>query len=534
MTPTDEQQAAIEATKHSATSLLLEAYAGCAKTTTLCLMAREVKVPALALAFNVSIKKELAARFPGNFSVQTMNGLGMSSLMRASPGTNFVVDQYGKKLGRIINEVAREFKTELDGDQWLLAKNLVTKIMGLGLVPGDLGDSPLVPDTSDVWSFACDDLWIEAEDQEFYIDLAREVIRRNIEEAFAGRISFQDQIYVSTCIRGRFPKFPVLFVDEAQDLDPLNHAMLTKALRPDGRIIASGDARQAIYGFRGADSDSIGKIKALRREWIELPLTMTFRCPKAVVARQQGHAPGFRAAPDAPDGRFLSLPTGSRVTPLPGPGFGSSIDALDPADDLWSWAEITRLAPSGEIAVLCRNNAPLLKLAFKLLRRRVSIMMAGRDIGQGLISLSKKIFPSEQTDKASMASLLDEWETSERSAALINKQEEKLDGIEDRAESLRAVLSYEDVATASDLRREIRFLFSREAGGVVLSSIHRAKGLEWDTVLLLDPWRIPSKYAKELAKQGDDRALRQEQNLRYVAETRTKRVLIHASLDKFL
>ena len=68
---------------------------------------------------------------------------------------------------------------------------------------------------------------------------------------------------------------------------------------------------------------------------------------------------------------------------------------------------------------------------------------------------------------------------------------------------------------------------------LVLSTIHSAKGLEWDLVLHLDPWRVPSKYARKAAALGDATALAQEWNLKYVCETRTRHTLIEADLADF-
>jgi hypothetical protein len=200
----------------------------------------------------------------------------------------------------------------------------------------------------------------------------------------------------------------------------------------------------------------------------------------------------------------------------------------------WHWSDVDKLTPHGASqAVLCRNNAPLIRLAFKLLRKRVSINVLGRDIGAGLVALTRQLFADDHTPSLAMANTITEWFEREKSLAIANGQEEKVDALEDKAESLRAILSFPEVENAGDLRREIRHLFSQEGGKVTLSSIHKAKGLEWDVVLLLDPWRMPSKSAREAALRGDDTDLQQEFNLKYVAETRTKNVLIHADIDDF-
>jgi superfamily I DNA/RNA helicase len=71
----------------------------------------------------------------------------------------------------------------------------------------------------------------------------------NIEQAFRGIIDFDDQIYMPTLFGGSWPQFPLVMIDEAQDLSPINHAMLSKLVKH--RLIAVGDPYQSIYGFRG-------------------------------------------------------------------------------------------------------------------------------------------------------------------------------------------------------------------------------------------------------------------------------------------
>lgn len=518
MTPTEEQEAARSATAQTRQSLMLDSFAGVGKTTTLALMAPGIKVPALALAFNKSIKEELGKRFPSNFKVQSMNGLGYAALIRAHPEiNNWVLDD--KKVGKLLKSVAKERGDQLDQDSWAGARGLVIKAQMAGLVPDDMG-SPLTIDTPEIWKLFAGELFIPDDEQQRIIEIAREVLIQSNILASRGVVSFDDQVYYSVCVQGKFPLYPVLFADEAQDLSPLNHAMISKSMRPDGRLIVAGDQRQSIYQFRGADSDSIAKLKALRGDWQILPLSTTFRCPKVVVRRQQGHAPGYKAAEGNAEGLFqrLGLPTDEGL--LPG----------------WGWEDVMqRLIPGGRPAVLCRNNAPLLALAFKLLRRRISITMTGRDIGSGLVTLSKRLFPEDSESADRMNGILDEWELTEVSKASIMNDEAHISAVQDRAESLRAVLSFGEVRDAKELRKAITLLFAQEQGMVTLSTIHRAKGMEWDLVLHLDPWRIPSKRAREEAEQtGDERVLRQEYNLKYVCETRTKHTLLTANLKEFV
>lgn len=515
--PTDEQIAVRDAARGKQ-SLMIRAYAGTGKTTTLEFAGKEIKAPALALAFNVSIKKELERRFAPNFTVKTLNGLGYGALMRAMPGTTFQPPD-GRKIGKLVSHVAKDEKIDLMSEAWDGVKSLVMLAMNNGLVPRDEG-RPLIEDNETNWLAMMEREGILPDDYSFFKNLAYKVLEASNRLTEQGIISFDDQVYYSVCVRGQFPKFPVMVVDEAQDLSPLNHAMLELSKRDDGRLIVVGDPKQAIYAFRGADSQSMARLRRLKpeSEWTDLALTLTFRCPKLVVDRQQSHAPGFRAHASNAPGRLVK------------PG---ELDLMSGLHQ-WNWTDVLRHAGADRVAVLCRNNAPLIGLAFKLLRSRVSVQMAGRDIGKGLIAVSKKVLPEDETSRDEALGLVLAWEESEVSAAEALDKPELADQARDRAESLRAVLSFAEVKNAGQLRSTLKSLFDREDGQVLLSTIHRAKGLEWNAVLHLDPWRLPSKWAREAARAGNPIGLDQENNLKYVCETRTRDLLMEADLEGFV
>ena len=74
-----------------------------------------------------------------------------------------------------------------------------------------------------------------------------------------------------------------LFVDEAQDLNPLQHAML-EALRA-GRLdlCLVGDPRQAIYGWNGADPTTLAEVEVRYPGVTVVALTSNYRCSPQVV-----------------------------------------------------------------------------------------------------------------------------------------------------------------------------------------------------------------------------------------------------------
>ena len=86
----------------------------------------------------------------------------------------------------------------------------------------------------------------------------------------------------------------------------------------------------------------------------------------------------------------------------------------------------------------------------------------------------------------------------------------------------------EEVESVKELRKLIEGIFSDDINGIILSTIHKAKGLENDRVFFLCPELIPSRFATM------DWQFEQEQNLKYVAITRAKKELIYVHSKEFL
>lgn len=497
MTPTPQQAAIIEAVTQTDKPIVVVANAGTGKTTLLTMIAEAMPATTslLGLAFNVKIKKELENRFPEWAVIKTMNGLGHSAFGK-SIGKRLILDE--KKIGRLVTATCRESGFAADSDQWSAIRWAVSQAMLAGLIPDKYSSfKGLVPDDEATWLAIGEPMAMDRP----LLSLARSALTRSIAESFAGTICFDDQIYMSALFNGVFPRFANVLVDEAQDLSPLNHIMLRKTAGPDGRLIVVGDPCQSIYAFRGADHESMAKIRSMRPEWIELPLSVTFRCPRTIVERQWSHVPDYRAHESNAEGSFA-------VAGKP-------------------WSLATLGLNGSPVTILCRNNAPLVTLAFKLIRDRIGCSMIGRDIGKGLKALAKKLVKPEDGPEA-MANAIKEWRDSQSSLARAKDDDAKLDKITDQADSLMAILDGSGAKSGQSLLEEIEILFSKEGTQVTLSTGHRAKGLEWETIIHLDPWRIPSKWASKTPA-----ALRQEMNLRYVIETRAKRSLIEANAEEY-
>lgn len=312
-------------------------------------------------------------------------------------------------------------------------------------------------------------------------------------------IDFDDMMFAPLYHRAAFFQNDWVLIDEAQDTNTTRRLMAREMLRDGGRLIAVGDPRQAIYGFTGADANSLDLI-AQEFGCITLPLTVTYRCPKSVVRHAQRWVKHIEAAPEAPEGLVRTM----------------DVDEFD------------KLVPEPTDAILCRNTKPLIQLALGYLRKRVAAHVEGRDIGASLLSLVRK-WKRVRTVQ-DLVEHLEEY-LSHEVLRLMNKgQEGKIPALQDKIGSLFAIMDTlnldDDVEEVVTL---INSIFKDTEGkplqSITLSTVHKAKGREWDRVYLYGRnVYMPSPFAK----QGWQ--LEQENNLIYVAVTRAKAELIEVRL----
>lgn len=308
-------------------------------------------------------------------------------------------------------------------------------------------------------------------------------------------IDFDDMVYLPVFHKVRFWGYKWIFVDEAQDTNPARRALVRALLAPGGRVVAVGDRHQAIYGFTGADADSLDLI---RKDFnaCELPLTTTYRCPKSVVSFAQQWVSHIEAHESAPD------------------GIVRQIEGVD----LLKQNNLTK-----GTAILCRNTKPLVRLAFWLIRNRIPCRVEGRDIGVSLVKLATRWSRTKTLDELDHA--LDEYLDREKTKLLAKKEELKAQAVEDRVDTLRVIIEdcqSQGKDSVEAVVEEIEKLFGDDIKNLlVLSTIHKSKGREWKTVYWLDrAGTLPSKYARQ------DWQIEQERNLMYVAATRAISELI--------
>ena len=527
-TPSKYQQAIFDFIQTGKGNAVVEAVAGSGKTTTI-LQALKF-IPAnqsvTFLAFNKDIadklKRDIAELGVTNADARTLNSLGLRAWTKFKGVNKCNVE--GKKLD-LIGRTHRDFlqaryhqsvdsahqeefvyvRTHLMGIIGLARKAKVNGIAPTG-VPGVQG---LVADTVENWEAIIDHYGIEFVEGSHTNDgiairAAQAILKKSVLDH--DTIDFDDMFYLPLLYNATFPKSDWIFIDEAQDVSDIQRELLARAMGPKTRLVAVGDPCQSIYGFRGANPESLNNIT---RDFnaTTLPLSISYRCSKAVVEYAQGIVSHILPNENAPQGSVTDLKDKFSLK-----GFRQ--------DDM----------------ILCRNNAPLVNLAYDLIGEKIPCLLKGRDIGQGLIKLIDKL---EASTVKGLLTKLDAWEHNETARMLKKDADADLTPVQDKADSIRVFAKGSSAKTVAALKAEITAMFKLSPNAwenenrpdegradiLTLSSIHKAKGLEAPRVFILNYSLMPSKYAKKPWQ------VTQETNLQYVAVTRAKKDLVFIDRD---
>lgn len=410
----------------------------------------------LMVAFNKSIADELKQRAPSYVDVMTLHSLGFRAIKQSFGNVILENDKCRSIVASIIGD---------DRDLWELNQSLCKCI---SLCKSFLYDTPKRIEE------IIDNFGIETFDLEREKFIEHTIKALGLCKASKMVIDFDDMIWFPFVYRLNVGKFDVVFVDEAQDLNAAQIAMVLSAIKPEGRAIAVGDPAQSIYQFCGADSEAIpnfiNKLKAKT-----LPLSVTYRCPKKIVKLAQEIVPDIEAHESAADGMVFDLDT----------------------------ADLLKKVKPGDF-VLSRTNAPLIKYCLALLKSGVPANIQGRDVGANLIYFIKK---SKAKTVNGFIQYVNDWRDQEVERLMANKRDTTT--AIDKAECLLNLC--EGTLTLADLKETIEKLFNDtdDSAKVIFSTTHKAKGLERDRVFILaDTYR---------RLNGGEEA-----NLWYVAVTRSK------------
>ena len=482
--PTPEQERIVTAVRRGIGRLMVVARAGAAKTTTLTWCAREIRSGGIALAFNRGIAREMAQALPRRFRASTLNAQGMRVLTRN--GTRpWTIE--ATKIPRLLAEAASNAREADRGRLWARYDEMLSHLRRAqceGWLPDKRARAPWdsLPGIDDQTMRASVQWEATPLELATMTRVGRESWRLAVEE---GCIDLTDQLLLPAACDLDVRHERAVLIDEAQDLSRVDHALTMKMIGSSTQVIAVGDPFQAIYGFRGAMEGSMQTLKRMHRLRTGR-LSTTFRCATEIVReaiKREPRVHDLRARDGAPRGEVRDA------------------GVVDPLT-----------LPAG-VTVLCRNNAPLVKLCIARIDAGHPVLMRNTATLRAARETLRHIENQGHTERGQAIAAIDQWEEE---ALIEARTEGRRRAIADQAETLKALLRNGKASVADALRTVDRTLSpDHDPAAVQLSTIHGAKGLEWPEVWWLD---------QQLCKPDEEP---QDAHLIYVAITRAKERLVY-------
>jgi len=312
-------------------------------------------------------------------------------------------------------------------------------------------------------------------------------------------IDYTDMVWLPNTLHldSKFYKYDWIIVDECQDLNMVEKDMLFTCRRMGTRMLFFGDKAQAIYSFSGADSEAFDKLRELEGT-IQLPLSISYRCPKNIVEYVHYLVP------------TIEYDKKNKIK-------GEIIENANLSD-----------VKDGDM-ILCRNNAPLAKIYIELLRNGVKTKILGKDYSANLSKTIKNTKEELLNVDLSMQGVFsklydifyDLVETTMHKQNITKEEALTSSSIIAKLDEIKVLeILSEGLTTSKELQERIKDIFTdNKESGIILSTIHKSKGLESPNVYIACKSLMPSKTAKQPWE------IEQENNLIYVAYTRTKNKL---------
>lgn len=474
--PTPEQAEAIAA-YGDGTDAVLQAGAGCGKSSTLKMIAKsDPRASMLYVAYNKSIATDAQRGFPGNASCSTAHGLAFRAVGK----------EYAHRL-------SGPRQTAHAAAQLLGVSHLVGP--GVPRLTADLGDVVAMP-SKRIMRYALETItnWCYSADPEI---AARHIPRKpNLKKAATvqqlaelvlpvaraawrdlqkldGVLKFAHDHYLKMWQLGG-PRLDadVVLLDEAQDTNDVLAAVV-QAQEHAQRIVV-GDSAQQIYEWRGAN-DALAKFAAGGAQ--ELTLSQSFRFGPAIA--------------EAANAWLYVIGTSLRLK-----GFEQARSEL--------------AALSDPDAVLCRTNAGAMEVVMHCLDQgvRVALVGGGSEMKR-LAEAATALQAGRDTDHPELCGF-PSWDAVRQYA------EEEADGAD-----LRVLVRLVDNHGPAAVVAATEQLVAEDQAALVVSTAHRSKGREWPKVRIHNDFREPSADPVT----GLVTIRREEARLAYVAVTRAREVL---------
>ena len=353
---------------------------------------------------------------------------------------------------------------------------------------------------------------------------------RNYERAKQqrNRIDFEDMLTLAVELYESDPqaiglvqtRYAWFSVDEYQDTNRLQEDLVRLWMGDRRDLCVVGDPDQTIYSFTGASSEYLATFADRYADAHVVRLSQNYRSTPQVLSLANRLIPGRElraAATDGPMPELIPHADGDRE-------LAAVVGAIR--------QQLANGVDATEIAILVRTNAQLVPFEAALTGAGIAFTVRGtRFFARPDVRAARAVLQADATGRLSRV-LINRW----RSELGFDEASPAGPGAEarDRHAALSTLLAIarrleveRPDASVADFGAELARRDAAEADaageGVTLSTLHRAKGLEWDAVFLpnLEEGTLPIRQSG-----SDPEALAEERRLLYVGITRARRHLM--------
>lgn len=462
--------------------LKISAKAGTGKTSTLKFIAEShPELTFLYVAFNKSMANDAAKKFPDNVHVMTIHSLAYRNIGK----------HYAHKLtrptGRYINmagtgsEIAQHYGIfdMKDHNGAVLTKNYLGLIVKDTVNTFERSDKDKIAE-SHIPKFHMDDIkrrfaLKESKVKKEILSVAKKLWEDRCDKEERILCTHDTYLKLYQMSKPKFETYDCVLIDEAQDTSDVMISLFSN-IKP--KIVYVGDKHQAIYGWRGS-VNAMEKISAP-----EVKLTQSFRFGKDIAD-------------------VAKLIIDEEVTGL------ESIKSI-----------VGEIDPNKPYTVLYRKNVTLIFEALEMIARGEKIFL-NIDVRDFVSMLESALHLHNKQIKKVKHELIVPYATW---GDLVNEAQSD--------PSMGKLVKIVQEGRAQEVINNLNFSEKSEAtADVILTTSHKAKGLEWDQVVLADDFKSCYDSKGKLQKVDQE-----EDNLLYVACTRARKVLKPNSVveEKFL
>ena len=478
-------------------SFVVSAVAGSGKTTTGVECAKRIHATypektILFLAFNKSIADKLKTETDGlGMKCTTLHSFGLSALYKSN--MKFIINPnkwrffIKDKLNKLLDEDIPKKK------EWIYIKNCdeLLRLCMINMVKSD----DLVGITNIAVKYGI--IWVANEINAVQKLLKMSMNLFNFKKKDGIEIDYTDMLCIplTESFRKYIFKFDVVFIDEAQDLSAIQQELMLAAVKPGGKFIGFGDPNQSINAFSGSLSDSFDQMYKKAGEH-RLPLSVNYRCGKVIINEAQKIVPEIQPYEEMGPGEVMHQKDLSGIR-------------------------------NGDM-VICRKTAPLITVALNMMSRGISCYIKGKDIAETMKTLLNKVY-DENDNGISMNrvySKLDSMkekmlESLDENGAYNPQTHPAYISMCEMVEALKIV--GQNCYGPGEIISMLDKIFddTQHGDAIMLSTVHKAKGLEAENVYIICPELLPMIFDKQQKWEYE-----QEMNLKYVAITRAKKKLV--------